>query len=107
MWRLVSGVVICKPRKCKYIKHQGYRSIPLLSWMGIVVEKVVAELLPEDAERRGLLSDCNYWSRPRRLAIDPAAILVDRAHPARREGHIAGILLIIFKAGFLSIGGGD
>jgi hypothetical protein len=75
--------------------------------MGIVVEKVVAELLPEDAERRGLLSDCNYWSRPRRLAIDPAAILVDRAHPARREGHITGILLIIFKAGFLSIGGGD
>ena len=42
--------------------------------MGKVVEKVVAELLSEDVERKGLLNDGQHGSRKRRSAIDAAAM---------------------------------
>jgi len=74
--------------------------------MGKVVKKVVAELMAEEAERRGLLSDSQFGSRKRRSAVDAAAIMVDRAHAAWREGHIAGILLMDIKAAFPSVGRG-
>jgi len=45
-----------------------------------VFEKVVAELLSEEAERRGLMSDRQFGSRKGWSAIDGAAIMVDRAH---------------------------
>jgi hypothetical protein len=74
--------------------------------MGKVMEKVVAELLAEEAERRGLLSDGQIGSRKRRSAIDAAAIMVDRAHAAWREGSVAGVLLMDIKAAFPSVGRG-
>jgi len=40
----------------------AYRSISLLSFMGMVVEKVVTELLPEEARRIGLISDRQFGS---------------------------------------------
>jgi len=49
--------MIRKPGKDHHMKLKAYRSISLLSCMGKVVENVAAELLPEEAERRGLLSD--------------------------------------------------
>jgi hypothetical protein len=74
--------------------------------MGNVVEKVVAELLSDEAERRGLLSDGQFGSRRGRSAIDVAAIMVDRAHAAWRDGHIAGVLLMDIKAAFPSVAKG-
>jgi hypothetical protein len=38
------------------------------------------------------------------LAIDAAAIIIDRAHAAWFEGSIAGVLLMDIKAAFLSVG---
>jgi len=52
-----SGVVIGKPGKDNYSNLKAYRSISLLICMGKVVEKVATELLSEEAECRGLLSD--------------------------------------------------
>jgi len=57
VWKRASGVVIRTPGKDDYTKLKAYRSILLLSRMGKVVERVTAELLSEEAERRGLLSD--------------------------------------------------
>jgi hypothetical protein len=74
--------------------------------MGIVVEKVVAELWSEVAERRGLLSDGEFGSRKGRSAIDAAAIMVDRAHAAWTNGHITGVLLMDIKAAFPSVATG-
>jgi len=62
--------------------------------MGQVVEQVVAELLSEEAERRGLLSNGQFGSREGRSAIDAVAIMVDRAHAAWMTGHITGMLLM-------------
>jgi len=76
VWKRASAVVIRKPGKDYYTQLKGYRSISLLSCMGKVVEKVVAEQLSEEAERRGLLSDGQFGSRNGRSAIDAAAIMV-------------------------------
>jgi len=62
--------------------------------------------LAEEAERRGLRSDGQYGSRKRRSAIDVAAVMVDRADAAWREGSLAGALLMDIKAAFLSVGRG-
>jgi hypothetical protein len=57
VWKRASEVVIHKPSKDNYTQLKAYRSISLLCSMGKVVEKVVAELLSDESERRGLLSD--------------------------------------------------
>jgi len=106
VWNQASGVVIHKPGNEDYTQLKANRSTLLLGCMGHVVEKVVAELLPDEAERRGLLSDVQFGCRRGRSAIDAAAIMVDRAHSAWRDGHIAGLLLINIKAAFPSVAKG-
>jgi len=102
-WKRASGVVICKPGKEDYTKLKVYRSISLRSCMGQVVEKVVVELFSEEAEGGGLLSDGQIRRRNGRSAINAAAIMVDRAHAARTNGHITGVLLMDMKAVFPSM----
>jgi len=80
VWKRASGVVICKPGKDDYTQLKAYRYISLLSCIGIVVENVVAELLSDEVERRGLLSAGQLGSRRGRSAIDAAAIMVDGAY---------------------------
>lgn len=104
MWKWASEVVIPKAGMDDYMKLMAYRSISLLCCMGKVIEEVVAELMGEEDERRGLRSDGQYGSRKRRSTIDVAAIMVNRANIACSQGHIAGVLLMDFKAAFLSVG---
>jgi len=106
VWKRASGVVTRKPGKDDYTQLTAYRSISLLSCMGKVVKRVVAELLSDEAERRGLRSDGQFASRRWRSAIDAAAMMVDRAHAVWRNGRIAGMLLIHIKAAFPSVAKG-
>jgi hypothetical protein len=101
-----SGVVICKTGKDDYPKLMAYRSISLLSCMGEVVEKVVTELLSEEAKRRGVLSDGQFGSRKWRSAIDAAAIIVDSAHATWTIDDITGGFLMDIKAAFPSVAKG-
>jgi len=101
-----SEVVIRKPGKDDNTQLKAYHSISLVSCMGKVVEKVVAELLSEGAEKRGLLSDGQFGSRKGRSAIDAAAIMVDRAHASWKSGHITGVLIMDIKAAFPSVAKG-
>jgi hypothetical protein len=71
--------------------------------MGKVVEKVAADLLSEEAERRALLSDGQFERRKGWSAIDAAAIIVDRAHVAWTNGYITGGILMNIKAAFPSV----
>jgi len=50
--------------------------------MGIVLEKVAAELLSLEAERSGLQSKGQFGSRKGRSAIDAVAIMLDGPHAA-------------------------
>ena len=106
VWKRASGVVIRKPSKDDYSKLKANRSISLLTCLGKVIEKVVAELLSKVAERRGLRSDGQFGSRKGRLASDAAAIMVNRAHAAWTNGHISGVLLMDITAAFPSVAKG-
>ena len=106
VWKQASGVVIRKPGKDDYTMLKAYRSISLLSCIGKVVEKVAAELLSEEAERRGQLSDGQFGSRNGRSAIDAAATMVDRTQAAWTNGNITGVLLMDIKAAFPSVANG-
>jgi hypothetical protein len=85
---------------------KAYCSISLLSCMGKVVEKVAAELLSEEAERSGLLSDGQFGSRKGRSTFDAAAIMVVRAHAAWTNGHKSGVLLMDINSAFPSVAKG-
>ena len=74
--------------------------ISVLSSISKVAEKVVAELLSNEVERRAVLSDRQFGSRNKRSAIDTAAIMVDRAHCAWTENNITGVLLMDIKVAF-------
>jgi len=51
VWKRTSWVVIPKPGKVDNMKLKSYRTISLLSSMGIVVVQVVAELLSDEPEK--------------------------------------------------------
>jgi hypothetical protein len=68
-----------------------------------VVEKVVAELLSDEAKRRGLLRDAQYGSRKGQSAIVATTIMVHRAHAAWTNGQIPGMFLMDIMAAFLSM----
>lgn len=71
----------------------------MLSCTGQVVDKLFAETLSDDAERRALLSIGQFGSRKKRFAIYATAIMVDRAHSPWREDNITSVLLMDIKAG--------
>jgi hypothetical protein len=106
VWKHLSGVVILKTGKEDYSQFEASHSTSLLSCMGKVVEKVVTELLSEEAERRGLISNGHFRSRKGRSGTDAAAIMVDRGHAAGTNGHITGVLLMDIKAAFPSVAKG-
>jgi hypothetical protein len=71
--------------------------------LGKVVEKVVAELLSEEAERRGQLSDAQFGNRKVQSTIDAAAIMVDKMHAAWTDSNTTGVLLLDIQAAFGSV----
>jgi len=103
VWKQASGVIICKPGIDNYTELKGHHFISVIHCMGKDVEKVVAELPADKAERWGLHCDGQYGSRKRWSAIDAAAIWVYSTHAAWRDGHIGGVLLMDIKAAFRSL----
>jgi hypothetical protein len=103
VWKPACLVVIRKPGNDYNTQLKASQSLSLLKCMGKVVEKVVSELLSDEAERRGLLSDGQFGSRSGWSAIDAVAIMVDRTYAAWRDGHIAGMLLLVIKVAFRSM----
>ena len=63
VWKRASGVLIRKPGKEDYTTLKLYRTISLLSCLGKVVEKVVAELQSDEAENE-------HYSAMASLAVD-------------------------------------
>jgi len=85
------------------MKLKSFQRISLLSCIGKVVEKVVAKLLSDEAERRVLPSGGQFGSRKNRWAIDTAAIMVNRMHAAWNEDNITGVLMMDITAEFPSV----
>jgi len=94
------GMVVQKPGNEDFMMVKSYRTISLLSCMGKVVEKVVAELLSDEAGRGALLTNGQFRSRKKRSTINVAAIRVEIAHAVWKEENITGVLQIVIKAAF-------
>jgi hypothetical protein len=105
-WKRTSEVDIRKPGKDHYTKLKAHRTLLLFSCIRRVVEKVAAELLSEDAERKGLLNDEQFGSRKSWSAIDAVAIMNDKTHNTWLHGNILGVLFMDIKAPFLSLANG-
>jgi hypothetical protein len=69
-------MLIPKPSQDNYTNLKAYCSISLLSCLRKVVLKVVMELLTEEADRRGLLSDRQIRSQNGQSTFDAVAIMV-------------------------------
>jgi len=94
------GVVIPKPNKPDYGVAKAYRVITLLNCLGKVVEKVAANAIAEECERRRLLHDGQFGCRNRRSAIDAVGRLMKRVEEAWGRGNTAAVLLMDVKGAF-------
>jgi len=93
-------VVIPKPNKPDYGVAKAYRVITLLNCLRKVVEKVAANAIAEECERRRLLHDRQFGCRKRRSAIDTVGRLMKRVEAAWGRGNTAAVLLMDVKGVF-------
>jgi len=97
VWKEAQGVVIPRPNKPDYGVAKAYRVITLLKCLGKVVEKVAANAIAEDCERRRLLHDGQFGCRKRRSAIDAVGRMMKRVEEAWGRGNTAAVLLMDVK----------
>jgi len=97
VWKEARGVVIPKPNKPDYGVAKAYRVITLLNCLGKVVEKVAANAIAEECERRQLLHDGQFGCRKRRSAIDAVGSLMKRVEEAWGRGNTTAVLLTDVK----------
>jgi hypothetical protein len=87
--------MIRKPGIDNSMKQKPIPTRSLLSCYGKVVEKVVAQLLSEVTQRRGLQSDGKFGRRKGRAAINTVAIMINQSQAARTNDQISGGLLMV------------
>jgi len=86
---------------------KSYRVIMLLNCLGKVVEKVAANAIAEECERRRLLHDRQFGCRKRRSAIDAVGRLMKKVEEAWRRGNTAAVLLMDVKGAFPHVAKGN
>jgi hypothetical protein len=107
VWKEVRGVVIPKPNKPDYGVPKAYREITLLNCLGKIVEKVAANAIAEQCERRKLLHNGQFGCRKRRSAIDVVGRLMKRVEKAWTRGNTAAVLLMDVKGAFPHVAKGN
>jgi len=107
VWKEARGVVIPKPNKPDNGVSKAYRVITLLNCLGKVVEKVAANAIAEECERRRLLHDRQFGCRKRRSAIDAVGRLMKRVEEAWGRGNTAAVLLMDVKGAFPHVAKGN
>jgi len=107
VWKEAKGVVIPKPNKPDYGVAKAYRVITLLNCLGKVVEKVAANAIADECERRQLLHNGQFGCRKRRSAIDAVGRLMKRVEEAWGRGNTAAVLLMDVKGAFPHVAKGN
>jgi len=79
----------------------------LLKHLGKVVEKVAANAIAEECERRQLLQDRQFGCKNRRSAIDPIGRLMKKVEEAWGRGNTAAVLLMDGKGAFPHVAKGN
>jgi len=107
VWKEAKGVVISKPNKPDYGVAKAYRVITLLNCLGKVVEKVAANAIADECERRQLLHDGQFRCRKRRSAIVAVGRLMKRVEEVWGRGNTAAVLLMDVKGAFPHVAKGN
>jgi len=81
--------------------------ITLLNCLGKAVEKVAANAIAEECERRRLLHDGQFGCRKRRSAIDAVGRLLKKVEEAWGRGNTAAVLLMDVKGTFPHVAKGN
>jgi len=100
-------VVILKPNKPDYGVAKAYRVLTLLNCLGKVVEKVAANAIAEECERRMLLHDGQFGCRKRRSAMDAVGRLMKRVEEEWGRGNTAAVLLMDVNGAFRHVAKGN
>jgi len=100
-------VVIPKPNQPDYGVAKAYRAIMFWNCLGKVVEKVAANTIAEQCERRRLLYDGQFGCRKRRSAIDAVGKLMKKVEEAWGRGNTAAVLLMDVKGAFPHVAKGN
>jgi len=106
-WKEAKGVVILKLNKPDYGVAKAYRVIALLNCLGKVVEKVAANAIADECERRQLLHDGQFGCRKRRSAIDAVGRLIKRVEEVWGRGNPVAVLLMDVKGAFPHVAKGN
>jgi len=106
-WKEEKGVFIPKLNKPDYGVAKAYRVITLLNCQGKVVEKVAANAIADECERRRLLHDGQSGCRKRRSAIDAVGRLMKGVEEAWGRGNTAAVLLMDVKGAFPHVAKGN
>jgi len=72
----------------------------LLNCQGKFIVNVITELLSDDAQSSAPISEGQFGSSRKRMAIEERARIVDSAHVVRKDDLITGILLMKISAVF-------
>jgi len=100
-------VVIPKPNKPDYGVAKAYRVLNLFNCLGKVLEKVAANAIAQECERRRLLHDSQFGCRKRRSAIDAVGRLMKRVEEAWGRGNTVAVVLMDVKGAFPHVAKGN
>jgi len=107
VWKEAKGVVIPKPNKPDYAVAKAYRVITVLNCLGKVVEKVGANSIAEECERKRLLHDGQFGCRKRRSAVDTVGRLMKIVKESWGRGNTVAVLLMDVKGAFPHVAKGN
>ena len=99
-WRHAKRILLEKPNKRDRTLVKFYWVISLLNFLGKVVEKVVAEQLLQFCKANGKLHKGKMGTRKHVLAIDAAALLIQKVQEVWQSRKIAKALFMDVKGAF-------
>jgi ribonuclease HI len=99
-WKTAKGILLRKPGKPDYGVAKAYRVISLLKCLGKVIEKVVADLITDFAEERGIFHEGQFGGRRQRCSGDAVACLIEYIHQAWLQRKLGATLFMDIKGAF-------
>jgi hypothetical protein len=100
--KMAKVVNIHKPGKTDWSSPRSYRAISLLSTIGEMAEKAVADYVSLMGEQKGWWHKGQFRSRARRSTIDTLAFLKQQVTSNRRIGRYTALLMTDVAAAFPS-----
>ncbi|KHJ32656.1 hypothetical protein EV44_g3666 [Erysiphe necator] len=99
-WKKATGAVLRKPGKPDYSQPKAYRVISVLSCLGKISERIIAQRLSYLAETSDLLHDSQIGGRLKKSAIDAALLLTNEIQTNKNHNLMTSALFLDVKGDF-------